>query len=341
MTTALKKNKGNIITLWNESEEIYDAINTFLERIKQNSENSARNYLSHIKQFFKITRNKELKHLTYVDLMFTLQEVEKYQVALRDKYKTSTVNAKMSAVKELFKKLDAYGFNIDPKAFGVDSYKVYDSDKWDSFTKEEVDSLIPVVRNSHRGEEKVLVIRIACETAFRSASIRSLTRKDIGVKNGVYYLETLGKGNKKDIKKITESLYTDLLKNWEKNESDRLIELNHNHIQDMMNLITDTFDFGDRNIVFHSFKKTSLNEMWERTGGNIKATQYHGAHSSSKTTMDNYLQDTNFDNSIVLDWNDEPNLDVLANLSKEALLEVISSLDRSTQFKLVKFAESI
>lgn len=332
----------NVIDLGrNENLEIREAVKTFLDRVAQNSINTSKNYKGHINQFFRLTRNKTIEQLMVRDLQYTSQEVEAYQTGLKEKYKASTVNSKMSAIKELFNRLDRYDFDVNIKAFDVDAYRIYDSKKWDALEKEEVEVIMPEVEKTWRGYEKVLVIRIACATAFRSASILSLKKDDLIIKDGYPALKTIGKGQKHDIKKIPKSLYDDLIEFTKYSEDNRLITLNHNHVQDMMNFINKSFDFGNRSIVFHSFKKTSIDEMGIRTGYNIKAMQRHGAHSSAKTTMDNYAKSTTFQDSVLIDFDEEVNLTKLESLSKEQLVELITKTDRATQFKILQIAESL
>lgn len=339
MQTALKQQ--NVFDLGrNENLEIQNAIRTFLNRVAQNSINTSKNYEGHIKQFFKLTRNKTFDQLMIRDLQYTMQEVESYQTGIREKYKASTVNTKMSAIKELFNRLDKYDFDVNIKAFDVDAYRTYDSKKWDALEKKEVEAIIPEVKNTWRGDEKVLVIRIAYATAFRSASILALKKDDLIIKDGHPALKTIGKGQKHDVKKISKSLYDDLLAFSKETDNDRLITLNHNHLQDMMNFINDNFDFGDRRIVFHSFKKTSIDEVGILTGYNIKAMQRQGAHSSAKTTMDNYAKGTDFQDSVLVDFESQIDLSKLESLSKEQLIDLINKTDRATQFKIVKIADS-
>lgn len=326
---------------FSENAKIQDAITTFLNRIAQDSIATAKNYQGHIKQFFRITRKKELNQLLLNDLKYTLMEVEEYQTNLRDKYKTSTVNAKMSAIKVLFTKLDNYDFDINIKAFNVDSYKVYDSKKWDALTKEEINTLIPMVMRTQHGYEKVLAIKIAYATAFRSASILAIKKSDLSIRGTSYCVSTVGKGMKKDIKKIPKSLYDTLIEFSECTEGNRLLTINKNHLQDMMNFINESMDFGERRIVFHSFKKTSIGEMGIITGGNIKAMQHHGAHSSAKTTLDNYMPDTDFENSVVIDFDNEMDISILDGLSKDELLKLIKMSDKGTQFKIINNLDSI
>lgn len=341
-TLAITAPTNNIFDLgYEENTRIQEALTTFLNRVAQDSVNTAKNYKGHIRQFFKLTRNKNLNQLLLNDLQYTLMEVEEYQTQLRDKYKSSTVNAKLSAVKMFFTKLDNYGFDINLKAFNVDSYKVYDNEKWDALTKEEIEMIIPKVLETQHGYEKVLAIKIACATAFRSASILALKKSNLILSGNNCCLSTVGKGMKKDLKKIPKSLYDDLNALKTDIGRDKLLSINKNHLQDMMNFINESFDFGNRKIVFHSFKKTSIIEMGIQTGGDIKAMQHHGAHSSAKTTLDNYLPDTDFENSVVIDFDNQIDFSVFDNLSKEDLLKLIKKSDRGTQFKLMKNIELI
>src|SRR5690606_10551721 len=93
--------------------KVWESIEVFLERKGQNSKNTRTTYERAIRDFFLATRKKKLEHLTEDDIRFSKVEVEGYQVGLRAKFKASTVNTRMWAMKSLYSKLKDYGFNVE------------------------------------------------------------------------------------------------------------------------------------------------------------------------------------------------------------------------------------
>ena len=209
---------SNVVQISNMQENInvYGSIVTYLNRVRQESENTAITYEKAIRDFFLTTRNKDIENLSEADLNYTMRDVEAYQTELRKTMKASTVNTKMSAIKKLMDKLDGYGLNVNSKVFDVERYKEYDTVSYDPMTKEEVLKAIEIVSETRKGEEKALFINVAFVTAFRKESILNLKWSDIEYFKGVWTIKTLGKGNVWDRKKIPQSLFLGLTEYREK-----------------------------------------------------------------------------------------------------------------------------
>src|SRR5690606_41435424 len=117
---------------------VADAIEVFLKRKGQNSINTRRTYEKAIKAFFQDMRGKELDELTVEDLVFGNQEIEEYQVGLKEKFKSSTVNTRMFALKSCYEKLRGYGFEVEPSWFDLEKYEEVDKEGSDPMTHAEV-----------------------------------------------------------------------------------------------------------------------------------------------------------------------------------------------------------
>ena len=333
---------NNVVFLNSEatSKNVYAAIRTFLMRKAQESENTANTYLRHYRDFFRTMRGKELEELTEEDLIFLKPQIEAYQVELRKHHKANTVNNTMSALKSLYRKLKDYGFNVDPNWFTVERYKEYDKDPYDSLSHEEVIKIIELVGKTRKGFEKQLLIRVAYATAFRLQEIMNLKWSDLERVKGVWTLKTIAKDKKIDIKKISDDLYNDLMKLKEsrKEDSEYIFTFNKKTIDKMMKYIRENMDFGNRTIVFHSFKKASINRVGVLTNGDIKAMQRHGNHASAKTTMDNYAKEVDLDEMVIVDVDTKVDYSKIESMSKEQLIALIKSLDMTTQIKVLQKA---
>lgn len=319
-----------------EDKNVWGCIKTFLERIEQNSENTRTTYEYAIRDFFRTMRNKELEDLVEADLVFTKPQIETYQVGLRNKFKASTVNNRISAMKKCYIKLEDYGFDVKSSWFSLERYEQYDKESYDPMTHEEIIQAINLVSKTRKGFEKSLMIRVAYSTAFRKDSIQKLKWTDIVNMDGTWFMKTLGKGNKWDYKKISNDLYEELMKQKEAVGGEKIFELTDKTINKMIRFIRDNIDFGDRKITFHSLKKSSINEVALITNYDLKAMQQQGNHASVSTTLNDYMAKKSLEDLVIVDINYKVPVEKFDELSKDELLNLIKGADRNIQIKLLQ-----
>lgn len=328
---------GNVVQLNNNNaKNVYSVIHTFLLRKGQDSENTKKTYERHIRDFFRTMRNKELEELVEYDLVFSKEQTEAYQVALKEQYKGTTVNNAITAIKECYEKLEDNGFEVSSNWFKLDRYDGHDKESYDTLTHEEVLEIIDLVSKTRKGKEKSLLVRLAYATAFRKESLLTMKWNQIINIEGQWYAKVIGKGNKLSHKKISDDLYNELMAFKEETGRDKVFQLTEKTVQKMMNYIRANMDFGDRKIVFHSFKKASINEVNIITGGDIKAMQQHGDHSTVSTTLNDYLAKKKLEDLVEVDVNTKLPLETLDSLSKDELVDIIKGIDRNTQIKILK-----
>lgn len=330
---------GNVVQLniRNGSDKnVYGTIHTYLTRKGQNSINTKKTYERAIRDFFRTMRNKELEQLVEEDLIFEKKQILAYQVALKEKYKGTTVNGAITAIKECYSKLEDDGFNVSKSWFMLDRYDEHDKEGYDTLSHEEVCNAIELVLPTRKGKEKALLIRLAYATAFRKESLLALEWTDIIERDGIRYIKTLGKGNKWSHKKLSPDLYIELMKHKEATGWIKIFQLTDGTVKKMMKFIRENMDFGDRNIVFHSFKKASINEVNIITNGDIKSMQAQGDHADASTTMNDYLAKKKMEELVIVDTNRHIPLDKFDDMSKEEIIDLIKSMDRNTQIKLLQ-----
>lgn len=329
---------GNVIQLNpnNGGRNVYSTILTFLTRKGQDSENTKKTYERAIRDFFRTMRGKELEDLVEDDLIFTKEQTEAYQVALKEQYKGTTVNNAITAIKECYEKLEDNQFNVSSSWFKLDRYDEHDKESYDTLTHEEVLMIIDLVSTTRKGKEKSLLVRLAYATAFRKESLLTMKWNQIVEIDGQWYAKVLGKGNKMSHKKISDDLYNTLMEFKAETGREKIFQLTEKTVQKMMNYIRENMNFGDRKIVFHSFKKASINEVNIITGGDLKAMQQHGDHSNVSTTLNDYLARKNLEDLVTVDVNTKVPLEAFNELSKGDLISLINSMDRNTQIKMLK-----
>lgn len=328
---------GNVIQMNSKKEDknVYGTLFTYLSRLEQDSPRTKETYERHIKDFFLTMRNKKLDELTEEDLIFTKKQTESYQVALRNIHKGTTVNNALTAIRECYKRLEDDGFEVNASWFNLKAYDGSDKVSWDTLSHEEVIQIIELLRPTRKGREKALLVRLAYATAFRKESLLSMKWSDFPIIDGIRYAKVLGKGNKWSHKKISKELYEELMDFKVASNNKDVFELTDVTVKRMMNFIRENMDFGDRRIVFHSFKKASVNEVNLLSGGDLKLAQLHADHVDGSTTMNDYLEKRKMEDLIMVDINTNLPLEKLNDLSHLELLELVKSMDRNTLVKIL------
>lgn len=331
---------GNVVMLNhkpnNENKNVFETIHTFLLRKGQNSENTKGTYERAIRDFFRTMRGKELEDLTISDIIFEKSQIESYQVKLKEHYKGSTVNGAMTAIKQCYEKLEDNNFPVQSSWFKLERYDEHDSESYDTLTHEEVLAVIDLVSKTRKGSEKALLVRLAYATAFRKESILTMTWNQIVNIDGQWYAKVMGKGNKWSHKKLTDDLYETLMSFKEEVGRDNIFQLTNKTIRKMMDKIRESFDFGDRKIVFHSIKKASMNEVNIITGGDLKAIQAHGDHEDVSTSLNSYIANKKIEDLVAVDINTSVPVEAFDSLSQEELVNILKSMDRNTQIRILR-----
>lgn len=334
-------NTANVIQLNVEDDKnVWGCLDTFLTRVGQNSKNTRNTYEKAIRDFFMDMRGKKIENLVERDLIFTKNQVESYQVRLKEKFKGTTVNTKMSALKKAYMKFEDYGFDVRATWFDVDRYSEHEKESYDSMTFDEVMKAIELVKETRKGEEKALFIEMAFVTAFRKESLKTISMSSIYKHNdGEYVVEVIDKGNKKSKNKISKDLYERLYsfaKSEEKGLDESIFVLTNKTIRGMMDYIRENIDFGKRRIVFHSLKKASIEEVALQTGYDLKAMQAQGHHASVQTTLDHYMSKKTVDDMEAVDMYREAPVEEFESMSKEELVEMLNNAPRDIQIKLLR-----
>lgn len=331
---------GNVIMLnqkaGEENKNVFETINTFLLRKGQNSENTKTTYERAIRDFFRTMRGKEVEDLTVADIVFEKSQIEAYQVKLKEHYKGATVNNAMTALKQCYEKLEDNKFPVSASWFKLERYDEHDSESYDTLTHEEVLAVIDFISKTRKGVEKALLVRLAYATAFRKESLLTMKWNQIINIEGQWYAKVLGKGNKWSHKKLTDDLYNALMEFKNTNNGEFIFELTDKTIKRMMKKIRESFDFGDRKIVFHSLKKASMNEVNVITGGDLKALQAHGDHEDVATSLNSYIANKKIEDLVAVDVNTHIPVEAFDKLTHEECVALMKSMDRNTQIRLLK-----
>lgn len=322
-----------------QDKNVWVCISTFFSRIEQNSKNTRLTYERAVREFFELTRGKELEKLVESDLIFTKSEIERYQTRIKNKYKGTTVNNKMSALKKVYSKLEDNEFDVRASWFNVDRYSEHEKVGYDPMTFDEVLKSIELVSKTRKGTEKALLIEMAFTTGFRKESLKTITLNDIYNVNGVWVVEAIDKGNKKNKSKLSDDLYkriVEFVESEKKQKNDAIFQLTNKTIRGMMDYIRDNIDFGRRNIVFHSLKKAGVEEVAIKSGYDLKAMQAQGNHANISTTLNHYMSNKSVEDMTLVDINYTPSVKEFEDMSKDELINMLKNAPRDIQLKLLK-----
>lgn len=334
------------VTHIHKNNMVYEDICIFLKELEDysGSKNTRLAYETDIREFFRVMRNKpekfEINYLTEDELIFKRNDILKYRQSLIAKgdLANSTINRKITALKSLYENLAANDYKINTKIFNVKNLK----NKINSYgnlaqTEAERFAEMAFLTERQLREEKKLVILFAIRTSFRIEEILSVTWEDVSFKDGVYVINSIGKGQKERNVAISSKLYNDLLI-LRNEESDRIFNLSKNAINGMMKRLRKKMNIDPkRNVTFHSFRKVAIDWEIEDTGDYKKAIMQSG--HSSMDVLHKYYVNKNIDYSQLagVRMDEEVDLSFVDKLTLDDFREFIKNGDKSLQRELTNY----
>lgn len=322
-----------------KNDTVYGFIKTFLEKKALNSKNTSSSYETDIRQFFKATRYKNIEDLTIEDLTFTNSEVEEYQVSMSNEYSHSTIARKISAVKNLYSKLEANDYPVKEAWFNVDKIKG-NSKSWEVIDWDTAkDMMMLADREIRKGDVKSALIETAVVTSFRQSSLLSMTWDNLTMMDGVWVLcavdNAVGKGKKESIKPISNELYEKLMLIKKRYNHKHIFPLQKRTVVLMMQRYREKLGLPET-VTFHSLKKCGMNEAYEISNGDIRVVAEQGDHADFGTSMKFYLnKKKKYSEMVGLEIGKEIDLSPLEELSHEELLELVRKSGRAVQRQLL------
>jgi integrase len=320
---------------------VYGAIMGFLNEKAINSENTRKAYEDDITQFFTFTRNKSLADLTREDLNYSYDEVLNFKLFLADKYGGSSVNRKLSTIRKLFKVLGRTFDDLKQNAFQVDNVKAT-VENYGVLSYEEALEMISRASKYRRGAEKSALIYLATMTSFRLTALLNIKWKDIRKENGLWTVHVIDKGQKKDVKAISDNLYNTLidLRKPETKEDDFVFSFDPKTCSDMIRKLCDDMQIDpERNIVFHSLRKVAINWALDYTK-DVATASRQANHSTPAVTYGSYAKRNNDLSTLpsVL-MEQECDMSILEALTKEQLIAMIDNACYDVKMKLIMAAK--
>ncbi|WP_165786782.1 tyrosine-type recombinase/integrase [Heyndrickxia camelliae] len=332
---AIERNE-NVTKLNTENKLIYDQLQSFIKMNKRNSENTATEYQRDIKKFFRITKFKEIEHLSIEDVQITLDDFELFieEVYDNEGLNGKTVNRNIASIRSFLNYLHTKKINGKRIVEDVSYFKFIQkcpetNNSHGILTVDEVEEIARLILVKPRvrdREIKYFLVLFAMDTAIRRTALLNLKWTDFEVKNDeTVLIKALDKGNKDYRPSISLKRYNDLLTI--KGESEKVFPISKNAVQSLMDRVRVWMNFPpERNIVFHSIRKAGVTFQWKRTN-NLNITRKFANHSSPNATL-LYIEDD--DEKFLGAWSSKDEIDdcLYKNVSHEELIKGIENLNK-------------
>lgn len=290
-----------------------------------------------VKEFKFITKN-QLEQVTLrnmVEYFDTLSnELNEYE---GKKFSNSTLNARITTVKELYKYLSAWDY-IDYPTDKLSQLEMFPDEQKEieMIPFELAMKYIEAAKKHKKGLEKSLIMELAIETALRAEELLELEWGNFIVEEDGVIIKSFGnnkgKGNKEFIDKISHEFYNKLLQLKEIKNDNKLFSLNYRQLVYMMDKLGEELNDTEFKYTFHSFKKLAVTMCYLNNNNCIDTARKKARHSNVNTTM-KYLRLTNLSIKGAISAKMNVEEDLFKTISHELLLEIISEM--SPEVKLV------
>ena len=327
--------KQSAVVQLNQSS-VMSHIQMFLDRKGSKSASTRMAYEKDAADFFMATRNKHMNELAVDDLVYTVAEVDRYNLMLNDRFKGGTVNRKMSAIRSLMKYLNRAGsYQLDLTVFDAESSYVT-SESYGVLTYPESQEMARLAKYHRNGDKKSALIQLAVVTSFRVDTLTKLTKNSFKQVDGIWTVVTVGKGGKLDRKAISHEVYEVVKSVMPFDSNTPIFDMTPQTCRNMMAKLCEEMNIPEnRNIKFHSLKKCGVNEVYMLTGHDTLKAQKQGAHQNIATTERYLEKNEDLKNAPSLMIGKELDFTVLEEMTKDDLVAVLKGMDRAFQIQLM------
>lgn len=329
---------------------VFFHINTFLRSIRDKSSNTAENYERDIRTFFRVMKNKEIEEIIDEDIVIKLPDLMQYRTLLLEskQYKNTTINRMMASLESLYRFLRASEYNVNPFIFN--KFKLPDdTNHIGIITPSEAVQLSKLALfERYNGLEIKALIMLAASTSIRKSAINKIKYSHIRphtTKKNVYLIEgdQLFDKGKEVVKEIHSVLYQELLDlRSDKQRDDYIFTISPSSLDAIIKRLCKKAGFDeDRNLSWHSLRKTGVMFVDEATNGDMVAITAQGNWSSPTVAYNSYIgpqRKVNLAGTAMFETMDD---NVLEELSKEEMLQLLRSFEGGLGYQIKKKAQEI
>jgi integrase len=339
-------NAEKVVKLQTENNVVHHYIEMFLKRMSLESKKTEVAYRRAIRDFFLITKNKEITHLTIEDIQVTLSDFDYYTATMRDSdegYANGTINQRNQAVIALLRYLHATKINKQPLVEDI-SYieakqvkRLKDNPEEHGICSvEEVWQIANwILENEVKKKQiKYYLVLFALDTCIRKSALLEMKWTDFRVEEDGVLVKVVDKGNKEKRTKISKDFYEKLLSI--KGEGKKVFDIDNRSITRMWSRMKEDPQMSfmiERNIVFHSIRKSGVSFRFRVTGGDIMEAKRAANHSNLNTTQ-RYVNTEDYGIIGAVSGNTENDLKLIDEVSHEELLDTIKGMNKDFQLIL-------
>lgn len=338
---------NNVVGL--HTNRVFESISAYLMKVERRSEHTRYNYEVAIRRFFMWHAKKSIEDLEVKDLDILNEQMIRYQAHLLDDYDYghNYVNALAAPIVKLYEHLSRNRYNVKAEDVRLDKLPD-DGESYGKLTVKEAETMAKLAMKQKKGQEKATLIRVAYTTSFRKSSLLHIKWSDIylDANSQNYIVKIIGKRNKKHSRPLSPDLYNEMLKikeqtYYKKYNDNYVFHLSDNTILAMMkNLRAEMNISEDRNIVFHSFRNVAANYIKE-TGGDIEEIRSQLGHSNYASLKHYMSDDEDYANMAGIRMLEDIDDNILENLNKEELLQIINKQSESIKTILQREAKKL
>lgn len=331
--------KNNVLKM--DNTVVYDQIQKFLTKHGYNSSGTEIAYRRDIELFFKIIKDKKIQHLTIEDVQISMDDmedfIEKLHKAVDEKsnkvYTNKTTNRKVVAVKGLLRYLCAKKIVKDVSFLELIESLPEQSNSYGVLEVSEVFRMAQLAYETERekGNVKRLLFLFALDTAIRKTAILNLKWSNFIEQEDGVLVTVVDKGNKEMRQKISHDFYKEILTI--KGDSDRVFDISSDSLNDTFQRLKKRMGLQEeRNLVFHSIRKSAVSYRYRLTGDILEA-QRSANHSNVNTTMI-YLQHEDYGTIGAVSGSNNLDRELYKKVDNEVLIQAISQCKKDMQLIL-------
>lgn len=312
----------NLIQL---NDNVSNTFTTFIDSNMIHSKSTAKAYQTDCNQVSNFLFGKDMKFVSVDEIKsITVDDIVRLQVALRESFKASTVNRKMSSLNSYMNYLRSHGNVIHDVLGAIRNISKSDEEQHEVMTLEHYQQLEKFVQR----EDLKMIFKTALFTGLRRNALFSITSKSCFMKDELYFTRVIEKGGETITRQIPKDVY------------DYVIEAQKEYpLSIRPNTLTDTFNKFESECgvkySLHSIRKLAINSVMNKS--DIKTAQMFANHASATTTLSHYLK--NNDESTTIGMNLIASKEITESdfeqFTKEELIKSIMSMSEAEKQKLL------
>jgi integrase len=323
-----------------DNTKIYDQIEKYLTKHSYNSNGTEIAYRHDIEMFFELMRKKQIQYLTREDVQLTLDDFEDFIESMHGAvdeegnrvYSNKTINRRISAMKGILRYLAGKKLVDDISFLELVESLPEQNNSYGVLEAHEVFKMAELaLEEREKGQIKRILFLFALDTAIRKAAILNIKWSNFIEQEDGVLVTVIDKGNKEMRQKISHDFYKELLTI--KGESEYVFDISEKSLDSTMKRLKIKMGIQDeRNIVFHSIRKSAVTYRYRLTGDILEA-QRSANHSNVSTTM-LYLQHEDYGMIGAVSGSGNLDMELYKKVDKDVLIQAISQCKKDMQLIL-------